>query len=290
MMLPGMRNSPSILLLALFVAGCGGRTTRVSPHPMAATAVPHVSVMTFNVNFGMAGDAATVNAVAQQDADVIFLQETTPQWESSLRAKFGGGGGGSRDAYPHMAFRQWPPAGGLAVLSKLPIESIEYLPAENWFPAARVVVTSPLGRLQVLNVHLRPPVSDKGSVVSGYSSTPPLRRREISAFTSALDPTLPTLIVGDFNQDENGGGVRWLEEHGYRSALPEFDHYAQTWRWKTSVVTLHGRYDHLCYDARLTPLRVEVRNVGQSDHLPVVGVFALSGRQASPTTQRSVQQ
>ena len=33
-----------------------------------------------------------------------------------------------------------------------------------------------------------------------------------------------------------------------RSALPEFAPYAQTWRWHTSVGTLRGRYDHLCYN------------------------------------------
>ena len=266
----------------LLLVGCASRPARV---PVAAAPVdePKVSVMTFNVNFGLAGDPATLNAVARQDADVVLLQETTEAWESALRASFGA-------TYPNMAFKQHPPAGGLAVLSKLPIESIEYLPAQSWFPAARVVLGSPVGRLQVLNVHLRPPASDRGNVVSGYFSTPPVRRREISAFATALDPSLPTLIVGDFNEDEGGRAVRWLREHGYRSALPEFQPYAKTWRWKTSVGTLRGRYDHLCYDARLKPLTVQVRAAGRSDHLPVVGVFALS-REASPaTTRRSVQQ
>jgi endonuclease/exonuclease/phosphatase (EEP) superfamily protein YafD len=172
-------------------------------------------------------------------------------------------------------------------MSKLPIESIDYLPAQSWFPAARVVLQSPVGRLQVLNVHLRPPASDRGSVVSGYFTTPPVRQREISSFASALDPGLPTLIVGDFNEDECGRAVKWLTAHGYRSALPEFSPHARTWRWHTSVGTLRGRYDHLCYDARLTPLKVEVRNAGQSDHLPVVGVFALASEQPA-TTQRSL--
>ena len=83
--------------------------------------------------------------------------------------------------------------------------------------------------------------------------------------------------------------VTWLTAHGYHSALPEFSPHAKTWRWHTSVGTLRGRYDHLCYDAHLTPLRVEVRDAGRSDHLPVVGIFALS-RENSPTTQRSVEQ
>jgi endonuclease/exonuclease/phosphatase family metal-dependent hydrolase len=146
--------------------------------------------------------------------------------------------------------------------------------------------------VQVLNVHLRPPMSDRGSIVSGYFSTKPVREREISAFAGALDPQLPTLIVGDFNESEQGRAGQWLARHGYRSALPQFAPYAKTWRWQTSVGTLRGRYDHLCYDARLTPLRVEVRDAGRSDHLPVVGVFALA-RDVSTnasSTQRSLAQ
>jgi endonuclease/exonuclease/phosphatase (EEP) superfamily protein YafD len=232
-------------------------------------ATPRVAVMTFNVNFALAGDANTVAAVAQQDADVIFLQETTPQWEQALQTQFGA-------SFPHVAFKHSAGAGGLGVMSKLPIERVDYLPAKDWFPAARVVLATPVGRLQVLNVHLRPPISNSGSAVSGYLTTPPVREQEIATFAAALDKNLPTLIVGDFNENERGRAVRWLRANGYQSALPQFQPKAQTWRWQTRYLKLNGRYDHLCYDARLTPLRVEVRNVGRSDHLPVVGVFALA--------------
>jgi len=264
-----------IVCCLLLLTGCFSRPTRVPATIDPAT--PNVSVMTFNVNFGLAGDAPTLAAVAQQDADVVFLQETTPQWERVLRLQCG-------TDYPHIQFHHEPGgAGGLGVMSKLPIEQIDYLPAKDWFPAARVVLASPVGKLQVLNVHLRPPISNSGSAVSGYFSTPPVREQEISTFAAALDKSLPTLIVGDFNENEGGRAVRWLHANGYRSALPEFAPKAQTWRWRTSyLLSLNGRYDHLCYDARLAPLRVEVRNAGRSDHLPVVGVFALAAQDASP--------
>jgi endonuclease/exonuclease/phosphatase (EEP) superfamily protein YafD len=251
------------------LTGCFSHPTRTAA-PIAAD-TPRVSVMTYNVNFGMADDAQTVDAVANQNADVVFLQETNPRWEQNLRARLGG-------TYPHIAFKHCPLAGGLAVLSKMPIERIEYLEPTSWFPAARVVIDSPVGRLQVLNVHLRPPISDRGSAVSGYFKTPPVRKDEVKTFAKSLDPTLPTLIVGDFNESEGGQALRWLRHRGYTSALPEFSPRSQTWRWRTSYLSLHGRYDHLCYDRRLTPLRVEVRNAGRSDHLPVVGVFTRAGQ------------
>src|SRR5437773_7489359 len=125
------RRMPLLTLVCMLAFGCGGRAARTAATPPKD--VPHVAVMTFNVNFGMAGDPPTVDAVAQNDADVIFLQETTSQWEAALRAQFA-------QTYPNMAFKQWPPAGGLAVLSKCPIETIDYLPAKSWLPAARVVL------------------------------------------------------------------------------------------------------------------------------------------------------
>ena len=259
-----------LLLVGSFLplAGCAARPTRFAAD--IPPDVPCVNVVTYNVNFALAGDAATLAAVSQPDADVVFLQETTPQWESVLRSRLGGD-------FPHMEFAHWGGAGGLGVVSKLPIESVEYLKPVSWFPAARVVLETPLGRVQVLNVHLRPPISSSGSVVSGYTRTPPVRQSEISRFASRLDPSLPTLIVGDFNEEERSGrALAWLRRRGIRSALPEFFPYAQTWRWRTSLLSLRRRYDHLCYDRRLLPLRAEVRAAGRSDHLPVFGTFTLA--------------
>jgi endonuclease/exonuclease/phosphatase (EEP) superfamily protein YafD len=263
------RTSVSVLLAFLMVAslGCAAEPRRTAVG--ARLDQPHVTVMTFNVNYGMSDDAETLGAITDANADVILLQETTPAWESAIRSRLG-------ESYPHITFKHHGGAGGLAVLSRLPVETVDFLPAENWFPAARVVLETPLGRLQLLNVHLRPPISDGGSVVSGYFATPPVREREIESFASSLDPDIPTLIAGDFNESDNGRAVRWLRERGMRTALPEFQPHAKTWHWQTSVITLNGRYDHLIYDARrLQPLRVEARNVGHSDHIPVVGTFAL---------------
>jgi len=285
-MRPALRMILPVIMMVVsgVMSGCAASANHAQAGratlPAVSDDAPRIVVETFNVNFGMSGDPVTVQAVAQHDADVIFLQETTEEWEQAIRSTFA-------QSYPHMRFKQQPPAGGLAVISRFPIESIEYLPPTSWFPAARVVLQTPMGRVQVLNVHLRPPVSNSGSVVSGYFTTKSVREEEIAVFVSALDPSLPTLIVGDFNEGEHGRAVSWLNVHGYRSALPEFQPQAKTWRWATSVYTLHGDYDHLCYDARLRPIRAEVRDAGQSDHLPVVGVFTLAANPSPATTQPS---
>lgn len=257
----------AFVALALLLWGCGGPQRQArAPQP----GQPHIKVMTYNVNYGLAGDDQSIDAMRDGWADVVFLQETTAEWEIALRRELG-------TTYPEMAFRHCCGAGGLAVLSKIPFEEKDYLPAQHgWFPAWRLVLDSSLGPVQVLVVHLRPPVSDGGSVLSGYFSTPPIREREIAQFHEALDPALPTLVVGDFNEGDGGRAMVYLERRGLRSALPEFDTPQDTWRWNTSVGTIHTQLDHIVYDGtQLEPLQVKVLPVGRSDHMPVVGVFAL---------------
>jgi endonuclease/exonuclease/phosphatase (EEP) superfamily protein YafD len=226
--------------------------------------------MTYNVNYGLGGDPEAIAAIAAADADLVLLQETTPEWERALRAALA-------DRYSHMAFRHCCGAGGLAVLSRLPLAEREYVHSEaGWFPAWRVIVQSPGGPVQVLNLHLRPQVSDSGSVVSGYFTTPSVRLAEAEQFLPLLEPGLATLIAGDLNEGPDGRAVSYLEGEGFRNALPEFDGSQQTWRWRTSFGTVHAQLDHLLYRGAIEPLDVRVLQAGRSDHLPVVGTFELA--------------
>lgn len=245
------------------------RTAR-QPQP----GVPHIRVMTYNVNYGLDGDPDGIAAIAAADADLVLLQETTAGWEQALREALG-------ERYPHMAFRHCCIAGGLGVLSKLPISEREYVHSEaGWFPAWRLIVQGPAGPLQVLNLHLRPQVSDSGSVVSGYFSTPPIRRAEAEQYYPLLDPELPTLIAGDLNESPGGRAIGYLQGKGFRNALPEFGGTQQTWRWQTSLGTIRAQLDHLLYRGPLEPLQVEVVAAGRSDHLPVIGTFELTPKTA----------
>ena len=160
------------------------------------------------------------------------------------------------------------------MLSKHPIREEAYLePTVGWFPAWRVVVDTPLGPVQALDVHLRPPMSDGGSWVAGYFSTRDDRREEIAAFWSALDPALPTIVAGDFNEDDNGRAIEFLADKGLRSALPQVDRRAKTWRWETRLGPLRMMLDHVVYGPGLQLRSAEVLDRGTSDHLPVLVVL-----------------
>src|SRR5262245_29075027 len=260
---------PAALVAALLSSSCSHAPARQvrAPGPQ-----PVLRVMTYNVNFGIPGDGPTLSAIEAGKSDVVFLQEINTAWIRSLRETFGG-------AYPHTVFHARVGAGGIGLMSRLPIRAQELIKPEGdgWFPALRVVLDSPLGAVQVLVVHLRPPVSDGGSFVSGHFTAPAIHEKEIIRFCASLDRALPTLVVGDFNEEKDGRAITFLEraegpiKMKMKTALPEFQPDKPTWRWPTALHTFEGQFDHIVYDARLEPLSVEVMDAGRSDHFPVVG-------------------
>lgn len=253
-------------VIAAFVAGTSCAHPSKVARPPAAGA-PHVKVKTYNLNYGLAGEPVTLAAIGAGDPDIVLLQETSEHWEPYIRAAYSA-------QYPHVTFHHCCGAGGLAVLSKAPFEEKEYLkgPEGSWFPALRVVAQSPVGELQILVVHLHPPATNDGNFVKGYFSTDEIREQEMRAFFERIEPGVATLIVGDFNEPD-GAAVRFLQDKGMRTAVPEFAPKAKTWRWPLPVGEFSSRLDHVFYDGTLEPLSAEVQQEGNSDHLPILAVF-----------------
>ncbi|MDX2090564.1 MAG: endonuclease/exonuclease/phosphatase family protein [Kofleriaceae bacterium] len=227
-------------------------------------------VVSYNVNFGLAGDPEGVRALAPLNADLIFLQETNEVWEQAFIDAF-------QRRYPHHAFAdpEDMPAGGMGVLSRFPIARIEKLPSYGgMFFAWRVLVDTNLGRIQVLDVHLRPPISDGGSWVVGYFSTRENRLREIEYHLAKLDPALPALIVGDFNEEKDGLALGRLAALGYHDAIGQHAGAQRTWEWRlSSGVTLKFQLDHILYDERLIAVKANIHEAGRSDHKPIWADF-----------------
>jgi endonuclease/exonuclease/phosphatase (EEP) superfamily protein YafD len=237
--------------------------------PEQATA-PHFRVMTYNVNWGQPAPQSAVDIIRRERPDIVCLQETTPQWEKYLRAAL------ARE-YPHMNFRSSAgrAGGGLGFLSRVRPTEIAYIPSDSgWFDGWVMQFGTPAGPVQMLNVHLRPPVSNRGSWVSGYFTTGDDRERELQRFYGQARRDVPLVVVGDFNDGEGSAVVRWLHNKGMRNALPQFDRSTPTWQWQTSVVTLRRRMDHIVYAPELYCYEARVIEGGASDHFPVIATFA----------------
>jgi endonuclease/exonuclease/phosphatase (EEP) superfamily protein YafD len=250
--------SPRLLLL-IVASACA--TPFVARKPQVGE--PSLRVMTFNVNYGVPPDAQTLAAIAKAAPDILLVQELNSGWRDALAT------------WPHAELHPSDDdASGLGVAARFPLEVKALPPTEQgFFGAQRVVVTTPLGRLQLLNVHLRPPVSDSGSFVSGYFTTKGIRQLEIANHVQELEPDVPSIVAGDFNE-EDSRATAWLEERQWRSADRELAHGTPTWHWPW-IVELKGCLDHIYYSSALEPFEVQVLQAGKSDHFPVLAVFGL---------------
>lgn len=70
-----------LILAAVLALMTGCRSTRQAEVP----AGPHVRVLTYIVNWGAPGPDLAADIIRQSGADIVCLQETTPQWEQFLR-------------------------------------------------------------------------------------------------------------------------------------------------------------------------------------------------------------
>lgn len=243
-------------LLQLGLLSCAGSRLVVEDVDRAA-----LDVVTWNVNYGLGG-ADAVGVLADFDVDVVLLQEVTPEVERAIRASPVLAG-----RFAHHRFHSSDGPGGLAVLSRFAIVDDELLPAVTWFPAWHGTVQTPLGAVQLLNVHLRPPFDDNGSVLSGVVVTPAMRSQEMSTFAAMLDDDVATVVAGDFNEG-SGGAIDVLTARGMVSALDVADDDTPTWRWQG--VPFRLRMDHVFVDDDFAVTAARVVEKGQSDHLPVV--------------------
>ncbi len=225
------------------------------------------TVATYNVHADMAGDHATLLALRSLHADMVFLQEATSGWELAVRRELA-------DVYPYVVFRPCDDRfGGLAVLSRAPFDNGMVLRAgEGPFPAWLISVDTVIGRLQILNLHLFPPVRwrERGWG-RAYVDSQDVHLREVQGFLPALDPRARTLIVGDLNEAAGGKAVSWLRDRGFVSAG---DPATPTWRWHTELGAISWQLDHILYRGPLSLVASRVVQAGSSDHWPVIATFA----------------
>ncbi|MBK8094330.1 MAG: endonuclease/exonuclease/phosphatase family protein [Verrucomicrobiaceae bacterium] len=231
-------------------------------------------MVTWNVNWGVSFPDRVAAFLRASQADVICLQETNAEWEATLAQRLS-------DLYPFRVFRESEGrmGGGLAFLSRIRGREVSYIRSTTGWFDAWIMSFHHAGRLvPVLNVHLRPPVSESGSAVTGYVTTNDDREAEIIRFAKHLDPNQPNIVCGDFNESPRGLAVQWLEKRGMLNVLSQFDSRSPTWEWPTSILTLRRRMDHVMVQSHAWRCQnAQVVRIPASDHFPVVVDLALPG-------------
>ncbi|CAB9502810.1 expressed unknown protein [Seminavis robusta] len=284
---------------------------------------PNFTVATYNVFYVCKAptNQQVLDTILRCDKDVVTLQEVNDEWESFVTSSV------LSDVYPHIRFHN-PPGNswaGYAVLSKHPIKRWTVIPKTErwWYPAGCVTLQIPTHQepehpfqtLQLLVVHLRAPVEisvepywwgGHANWIGGFFSQRVKQKRlhEMQTFASALDPSLPTVVVGDFNERRwNSPCLQYLTQDLGMVAL---DKVNKGGTWFGSSFCLGGRcctnswsfelcngmipllaldYDHVVYSPGLLECVGNVATIHQdsrgSDHRLVSAEFQFTNPKKS---------
>ncbi|KUI07065.1 endonuclease [Mycolicibacterium acapulense] len=177
------------------------------------TGVPAVSVRVLTANLGMGGaDARAVVALASSVADVLVVQEMTPQVAEAMSAA------GLDTVFGHRAIDPRPSADGIGVWSRHPIVAAAAVEGYQMpMLSTRIRVPGVRFDLTVLAVHLAAPWVQ------------PLRwfSEDIARFPETLRALADTagsgavVVAGDLNATYDMSPFRRLLDEGYRDAAEQ---------------------------------------------------------------------
>ena len=257
-----------------------------------------IKVLTYNVNFALARRTelddrgkCVIQAITESNADIVVLQETHAGFELFFRDAF-------VETYPHQYYHNHPAAGGQAFLSKFPFGEHKQIHVQkeiegSWFPINIMQVILPNSEkeeriLQLVNVHLRPPVNPDGSAfIFTARNTNKYRLAEVQYLAEQLhwnDEGLkyPTLILGDFNENDSSPALTYLENtFKMVDALKEYvpgNRETHRWRILYGYWLLKKRLDHILYseDIKCSDCHViDGYEENASDHQPVLATIKL---------------
>lgn len=254
-----------LLLAAAFLALTErGRSSGQMPEQTG-----RVSVLSYNILASAEPSSETLQVIRDAGADVVCLQEVGPAVHRYLSRQL-------RSTYPHTLYRDAVGGyGGLAFYSRYGLSDVDYLSAAGggWFPAWIVRAETPAGTIQVLQVHLRPRVADIGGRIVGHFTIGWTHHREIEHFHAALDPTIPTIVAGDFNEGDTSPAIGFVEQAGFTNALPLFDTTTDTWGGPIYGVRIGARLDHVLFTSHFICTAARVMQGGGSDHYAVLATL-----------------
>lgn len=208
----GARVNVAILCMLTAIGWAGPEIWMAWPTEHQGAA--NFSVASMNLNKETKDASYAVKVLRQMNADVVSLQELSPEAAAGFKAMAG-------DLYPHQAL--YPDTGynGMGILSKTPLK-IARLPANSDERDFDVAVT--LGGRDVLLgcVHLKPPQ---------WIGSRRFNRREVGVLTRLYTTEArPVLLAGDYNftaMTPNGCALRAA---GFRDAQLDAGN-GRNWSW-----------------------------------------------------------
>lgn len=225
-----------------------------------------IRVGSYNVFTGAHDVSKTVNVIRSMDADVVALQELSPQGARLLDRAL------KRD-YPYRHFTE-----GVAIVSRFPLRNPRYQHSQRGINGFLFTeVESPGGRFQLASLHLDPlhlwTTWDKWSLLQQLLwGQGEIHRAEVKQISDALKPGIPTILAGDFNSASHAA-IEQLRRQGFIDSFAEVTPHPDripTLHFKLLGIPTGRRIDYILHDASLRTIASQALPGWPSDHDSVV--------------------
>ncbi len=232
-----------------------------------------LTVMSWNVEYGMRTPAEQAAQLQGVDADLIALQEIEPDAAAAIESD-----AALAARYPYRAMAPRPLAWGLVLLSRYPVSNVS-----STFPPAvlELDVAAPRGTLHVIVGHpTHADIATFSPLRLPFSYEPAYRDSEIGSIRSRIDAALQAgqrlLVVGDFNVAPTEAEYRVLA----RGLLDGHVEAGQGpgWTWRPSRLTFLPfgllRIDLQLAGGRLSPVSSWTNCSLPGDHCRLFTTYA----------------
>src|SRR5690348_13727945 len=229
---------------------------------LAAGAGPRLRVLSSNMLVGGADAKKIIDLVRAEHADLLAVQEFTPDAERRLDAA------GVADLLPYRVSHPHPGVEGSAVFSRYPLRDDGLRVHPSGMTQARATVSVPgAADLAVESVHPCAPWSPAQAACW---------RTDLANEPAATPNGVPRVLLGDFNATLDHAPLRHLIATGYRDAADvRGAGLSGTWPFDGRPVP-PVTIDHILADRRIGVARYAVHPVKDSDHHAVSAELILS--------------
>ncbi|MBI5311450.1 MAG: endonuclease/exonuclease/phosphatase family protein [Actinobacteria bacterium] len=235
----------TVLVFALVLIG------RALPDDQPTASGHEITVVSHNMLAGGADAGQLMRLVRRSNADLLALQEMTPEAVASLRAH------GLETQLPYYIDESRWAVAGAGLWSRAPLARTDRERDPQRWPAPEAIVAK-LG-VQIRSLHPNPPMRPS------TSATWKRELEELPATPGTSD--LPRILVGDYNATLDNRQLREVLDRGYVDAA-DVTGNGFRFTWPNGRVTL--TIDHLLVDRRVRVLDYSTARIDGSDHLALI--------------------
>ncbi|UTW61587.1 endonuclease/exonuclease/phosphatase family protein [bacterium SCSIO 12741] len=240
-----------------------------------ATPKTEISIITYNLFFKNKAPQQSLSILEQAQADVLFLQEITPQWYAILEKKLS-------KSHPYRVVLPYRGTHGLAVYSRFPLKQIKVMNNDSKLPFAQWVSLEVAGRkLLAVHAHLASPavaVENPDRFFPLIHKNHQLRIEQLNQIQEQAilwEPDYSSIfLIGDLNTTPHEPIYRQLTDDwvdGFEEAgSGNPDNFPNS-----SHLPAITRLDYVMAKGELQFQKVQVFKGGSSDHLALKARVAL---------------